>query len=244
MNAPQAYRECWQRKPVLRAVYSDIFVRIAQRMRPGTTLEIGGGSGNLKDNIQAVTSMDIQPADWLDVAGDAQMLPFADRMFDNIVMVDVLHHVEWPVQFFREAIRVLRPMGRIVMCEPAITPVSGVFYRFFHPEPVDMLADPLRDGPVSRGRDPFEANQAIPTLLTGRCRAEFHAAFGCLRLIDLQRFSFLTYPLSGGFRRWSAVPTWLVVPMLRVEWALRGLLGKFAAFRLIAVYERGSERSD
>ena len=212
-------------------------------MRPGATLEIGGGSGNLKDHFPAVTSMDVQPARWLDVVGDAQRLPFATRSFDNIVMVDVLHHIEWPVRFFREAIRVLRPAGRIVMCEPAITPLSGVFYRFFHPEPVDMTADPLRDGPVTSGRDPFEANQAIPTLLTGRCRADFRAAFDGLRLIDLQRFSFLTYPLSGGFRSWSALPTRLAAPMLRAEWALRGLFGKVAAFRLIAVYERGSDRT-
>lgn len=242
MDAPQEYRECWHCKPVLRAVYGDIYSRLTERMRPGPSLEIGGGSGNLKEQMPAVTSMDIQSARWLDVVGDAQLLPFADGTFDNIVMVDVLHHIERPVRFFREALRVLRPTGRIVMCEPAITPLSGLFYRLFHPEPVDMMADPLLDGPVSRGRGPFEANQAIPTLLTGKSRSEFQAAFGGLRLTDLQRFSFLTYPLSGGFRRWSMVPTPLVVPMLRAEWALRGLLGKFAAFRLIAVYERGPDR--
>jgi 2-polyprenyl-3-methyl-5-hydroxy-6-metoxy-1,4-benzoquinol methylase len=43
--------------------------------------------------------------------------------------VDVLHHLEFPVVFFREAARVLRPGGRVLMVEPAITWGSSFFYR-------------------------------------------------------------------------------------------------------------------
>ena len=97
------YRSVWERKPVLRTVYNDIFERIASRAVPGTTLEIGGGIGNLKERIADLISSDIQFASWLDLVADAQKLPFADNALSNIVMLDVLHHIEFPALLFREA---------------------------------------------------------------------------------------------------------------------------------------------
>jgi hypothetical protein len=125
-----------------------------------------------------------------------------------------------------------------VFCEPAITPLSGAIYRLFHPEPVDMRVDPLADGPLTKGRDPFESNQAIPTLLVGRFRRALSERFPALRLLYLDRLSFLAYPLSGGFRPWSLLPHFAVGPLLRAEWAMRHVFGALAAFRLLAVYER------
>jgi len=45
---PSQYREMWDRKPALRAVYSDIYRHLLEKTRPGLVLEIGGGSGNFK----------------------------------------------------------------------------------------------------------------------------------------------------------------------------------------------------
>ena len=145
-KAPVTYREIWDRKPVLRAIYGDIYRRMLDAVMPGPILEIGGGSGNFKLFAPDVISSDILPAPWLDLVCDAQRLPFADASFANIVMVDVLHHIENPLRFFQEALRVLRPNGRLIFCEPAITPLSGVFYRLFHDEPVDMSVNPLEIG--------------------------------------------------------------------------------------------------
>lgn len=47
-DSPVDYRAIWQSKPVLRAVYRDWYARMTARCAPGRTLEIGGGSGNLK----------------------------------------------------------------------------------------------------------------------------------------------------------------------------------------------------
>ena len=235
---PVAYRDIWDRKPVLRAIYGDIYRRILDATVPGPILEIGGGSGNFKDYAPTTVSTDILPAPWLDVVCDAQRLPFADGRFANIVMIDVLHHIENPVYFLREASRVLRPGGRLIFCEPGITPLSHWFYRHFHPEPVDMSADPLKSGAVSADKDPWDSNQAIPTLLVGRYREALVRALPELRLTRLDRFSFLAYPLSGGFRPWSALPAAAARPLLAGEWGLRKILGRLAGFRLLAVYER------
>jgi len=185
-----------------------------------------------------VISTDIVPSPWLDVTADAQALPFAGETFSNIVGVDVLHHIERPQLFFDEAERVLKPGGRIILIEPAITPLSWVFYHFVHPEPVDMRADPFPEGPRDPNRQPFDANQAIPTLLFTRRRRLLEERFPSLRIIDTEYLSLFAYPLSGGFRSWGLVPSFLVAPLLRLEAALAPLVGKWMAFRLFAVIEK------
>src|SRR5262245_4151065 len=107
----QDYRTVWDRKPVLRLVYEDFYDRIVAACASGMTIEIGGGIGNLKQRLNNVVATDIQFGSWLDCVADAQYLPFATGIAANIVMVDVLHHIEFPTVFFREAERVLRRGG-------------------------------------------------------------------------------------------------------------------------------------
>ena len=101
-TSPPDYRAIWNAKPVLRAVYTDIYRRMLAKTVPGPTLEIGGGSGNFKSTIPDAISSDIVTAPWLDLVCDAQRLPFADASFSNVVMVDVLHHIENPVRALAE----------------------------------------------------------------------------------------------------------------------------------------------
>src|SRR5713226_254896 len=155
----------------------------------------------------------------------------------NIVMFDVLHHLEFPRAFFAEATRVLSPGGRVVMVEPAITAASWPFYRFVHPEPVRMGDDPLREGRPQQRRDPFAANQAFPTLLATRHRHRFAALFPRLDLIRVEWLSLFAYPLSGGFRPWSAIPVGMVADVLRLESRLVPWLGRLMAFRMLMVVE-------
>ncbi|MBE0621681.1 MAG: class I SAM-dependent methyltransferase [Burkholderiales bacterium] len=234
----QEHRLLWQKKPQLRAIYEDYYRQIALASVPGTILEIGGGSGNLKGFIEHVVSTDIVHAPWLDVAVDAQALPFADESFANIVGIDVLHHVERPRRLFAEAERVLKPGGRIILVEPAITLVSGLFYRHFHPEPVIMNTDPLADGPLDPSRKPFDANQAIPTLLFGRHRKRFEQMFPGLRIIGVRLLSLIVYPMSGGFRPWCLVPAGSIDWLLRLERVIAPVIGSLMAFRLFAVIEK------
>jgi SAM-dependent methyltransferase len=153
----------WENKPSLRAVYQDLYRKMANECRSGLTLEIGGGSGNFKQYHQDVVTSDITTAPWLDLVADAEALPFKAGVFSNIVMFDVLHHIEFPRTFFAEAQRVLIPGGKMVMVEPAITPISWFFYRFIHQEPFDLSADPLLEGKASPSKDPYAATK--PSLL-------------------------------------------------------------------------------
>jgi SAM-dependent methyltransferase len=239
-QTPAAYRAVWSRKPVLREIYGDIYRRLLDASVPGPMLEIGGGSGNFKDFAPNAISSDIMPAPWLDLVCDAQRLPFADESFANIVMVDVLHHIESPLRFLQEIERALQPNGRLIFCEPAITPLSGIFYRLFHDEPVDMSVDPLAAVTIRPDKDPWDSNQAIPTLLVGRFRDALARAVPGLKLETIERFSFAAYPLSGGFQTWCALPNALARPLLQLEWLSRHVFGRLAAFRLLAVYSKSA----
>jgi SAM-dependent methyltransferase len=222
----------------MRAIYSDFYSRMLDVSVPGPILEVGGGSGNFKQSTAGVVSTDILPAPWLDAVCDAQRLPFTSGAFANVMMVDVLHHVERPLYALSEAARVLRPGGRLIFCEPAITPLSGLCYRNLHPEPVDMSVNPLVNGEITPGKDPWLSNQAIPTLLVGRYRETLTRVVPSLALLNVDRFSFFAYPLSGGFRPWSLLPEAITETLLTIEWKLHRVLGRLAAFRMLVVYEK------
>jgi SAM-dependent methyltransferase len=232
---PEEYRRVWQAKPGLRAVYRDYFRRIGAWCRPGPTVEVGAGAGTLREVLTDVVATDITPSPWVDAVADAQVLPFAEGSVTNLVGVDVLHHIEFPRRFLLEAARVLAPGGRMVVVEPAITPLSWVAFKVAHPEPVDMRADPLCDGTPDPGRHPFDSNQAVPTLLAGRHRARMESAVPDLRLVRRERLSLLAYPLSGGFQQWSLLPSGLADRLLRAERAVEPALAPLMGFRLLLV---------
>jgi SAM-dependent methyltransferase len=237
------YRELWDQKPVLRLIYDDFYDRITAQCAAGLTIEIGGGIGNLKERLGNVVATDIQPAAWLDCVADAQRLPFAPTCAANIVLVDVLHHLEFPILFLREAARVLRPCGLVIMVEPAITWGSTLLYRLFHHEPVRTAAEVLMEGTPDSARDPYCSNQAIPTLLVTRERDRLHRLVPELRIVRVDWFSLAAYPLSGGFKTWSLIGAKLARRLLRFERRIEPMLGRCMGFRMLLVIEKtGAEK--
>ena len=233
------HKKIWDNKPVLREIYKDLYKRMMDSIGPGLCLEIGGGSGWGKDLVGSdLISTDIVEVPWIDAVADAQRLPFASSSFASIIGLDVLHHIGQPKMFFHEAIRVLRPGGRIVLVEPAITPVSWFFYYYFHEEPVDMSVDPLDDRVLSDVTDPFDSNQAIPSLIFGKYRESFSTLFPELKILENRKISLFAYPLSGGFKSWSLLPVRFVRPLISVESLLLPVLGSMMAFRHRVIIEK------
>ena len=227
----------WKRKPVLRQLYFDWYNEIAKQLSEGITLELGGGTGNLKEFSPNVICTDIVKAPWLDAIADAQTLPFKDNSLNNIVLFDVLHHIENPRLFFDEAVRTLRTGGRVIIIDPYISLASWFVYKYLHPEPVDFHQNPLEILSPSKDRKPFDSNQAIANLLFGKHLKEFEALFGELQLIHKRYMSYIVYPLSGGFEHRSFIPDWMVTPLLKFENNL-DFLGRFLAFRILIVLEK------
>lgn len=234
----EEYRHRWSTKPSLRAVYGDLHRRMAEAAVDGPSLEIGGGIGNLATDDGDLLRMDIQSSPGVDLAADAHRLPFANRTFSNIYLFDVLHHLQCPLLFFAEADRVLRPGGRVIMIEPGITPVSHLLYGMGHEEPVDLTWVPDENCKPNPDKDPYESNQAIPTILFKRSPHLFRAAQTSLRTVDAKWLSMIAYPMTGGFKSWSLIPARWVAPLLKLEDRLLPLFGGLMAFRLLVVLEK------
>jgi SAM-dependent methyltransferase len=236
------HRKAWDSNPALRTLYADWYGRIAAELPPpslGPRIELGSGPGFARQFIPDLELSDIVRAPWHDRECSADALPFADGSVGAVVLFDVLHHLTSPRTFFAEAIRVLRPGGRLVMCEPYVSPVSYPVYKFLHEEPtilrgVDPLADQVSEDP----RDPFDSNQAIPTLLFGRRRAELEAAFPPLAILRVDHLSSISYPASGGFSHRSFLPMPLWSALHRLESKLPRPLLRWAAFRILVTMER------
>ena len=112
-----------------------------------------------------------------------------------------------------------------------------LFYRMFHDEPLDMIADPYEAGMLDPDRYPYDANQAFPILLfQGRARqAQFEAAFPDLAVKTVERLACIAYPLSGGFWPWFLMPAGAVGVLENI---LSPVLKPLRAFRLFVVLEK------
>jgi SAM-dependent methyltransferase len=234
------HRELWEKKKALRVLYRDYHRQLFESCPEGAILDIGGGTAHIKESRPDVVSADILSFPGIDVVADAHGLPFRNEFFAGVVMLDVLHHLERPIEFLQEAARVLKPGGRLAMIEPAMTTLARRFYDRFHEEPVDMKADPFAPVAINPDRDPFDANQAIPTLLfaTAPARRLVEQTIPSLRVRSVEWQSLFAYPMSGGFQSWSLIPAALVTPMLAFEKKVPGPVRKHLAFRMMVVLER------
>lgn len=234
------HRAVWQKKAALRLLYNDFNRQLIGSCPEGRILDIGGGTAHIKALRPDVVTTDIMRFPGIDVVADAHRLPFPDRSFSGIVMLDVLHHLERPIDFLNEAARLLKQGGRLAMMEPAMTTLGRWFYHNFHEEPVDMTVDPYAPVTINPDRDPFDANQAIPTLLfrdAGSC-ARLERTIPSLRVLSVDWQSLFAYPMSGGFQDWSLIPGVAVRPMLAIERSMPHAVRKHLAFRMMVVLER------
>jgi SAM-dependent methyltransferase len=229
-------RERWTTKPILQKLYSRWYGYIQEALKSGRTLELGGGSGNLKDFLPEAITSDVVFAPWLDAVMDAHAIPFKEESLDNVVLFDVLHHLAGPAVFFHEVERVLRPEGRVVLMEPYVSWLSYPVYRFLHAEGMTWDTEPLLDR-KTESKKPFEGNQAVPTLIFRRQKEKFLEAFPRLRIIRQETMDLFLYPLSGGFHNPSLCPPFLWKPLEIMERVLRPF-NRFLAFRLLVVLEK------
>jgi SAM-dependent methyltransferase len=238
----EQHRRAWQQNTALRTLYTRWYRLIRERLPPaavGPWVELGSGPGFAAEVIPEMQLTDVVHASWHTRQTAAERLPFADGTVGALVLFDVLHHLSRPAAFFEEASRVLPPGGRVVMCEPFISPLSFPLYRFFHEErcdfSVDPYGDPAKDG--DKGGDPFDGNQAVPTLLLDRRRQQLQARFPALRLVELRHLAGPAYAASGGFSRRS-LPSWVWRSLLAIEDRLPEVAFRLIGFRLLAVLER------
>jgi SAM-dependent methyltransferase len=83
---------------------------------PGEVLDVGCGSAKTPGAI----GLDVSTATDADIVHDLDELPYPieDSSFDQILLQDVIEHVEEPIRVFEELHRIARPGGRIHLRTP------------------------------------------------------------------------------------------------------------------------------
>jgi len=235
-----AHRKTWAEKKILRLIYFDWYKTILSNIKKnhGINLELGSGSGNLKEYFNNIICSDIVFCPWINICFDAHTPAFKNNSFDNIIMIDVLHHLANPVLFLNNAHKILNQNGRIIILEPYSSLFSGIIYSIFHKEPFDFN-DPLFDkGNKVDSKRAFAANQATAQILFYLRANEFHRNFQArYKIVKKELLSCISYPFSGGFENKSFLPDFLIELLIKSEKYL-SLLGKLIAFRTLIVLEK------
>jgi len=238
------HREIWNQKKILRQIYADWHRIIMENIiEDGTTLEVGSGGGYLKEYYPELITSDYVYCEWLDVVLDAHQIPYRDNSLDNIIIIDVLHHLEYPYLFLQEIQRVLKNNGRLIMLEPYISPFSYYVYKYFHQEGIDFGFHAFNQEKfIEKDRKkPFDGNNAIPKIIFFKEIEKFNNEFPCLQIVKQKLLSFIFWPLSGGYEHKCFIPKWSIPFFLFLERSLSSF-PKLFAFRMFLVLKLKSKQ--
>lgn len=213
------------------------FVAAGQRSPDGLRMEIGSGGGFLSKQIPDLITVDLRPGVEVDLAASACALPIDSMSVGAIFMLNVLHHLSDVRSFFKEAVRVLRPDGRLMMIEPFVSPFSRWVYRYLHHEPFDP---DQTDWSIEWTGSMSSANCALPWIVFVRDRRMFENEFQKLQIRNITPHTAFTYLLSGGVSMRSFLPGTAFEPLAAAEAAMGRAL-KWAAMMMTVEIVRLSD---
>ena len=203
--------------------------------KKGKTLEIGSGPGFFKEFFSQAILLDIVPNPWIDVVADGVSLPFKKESIDTIIFVDVLHHMADPISFLKEAQRVLKPKGRLILEEPYVSKLSYLVYKIHH-EGMDLNCA-QRDYKLKRGKKALEADLAVPTIMFGSGFKRLKKKIPHLKLIFIDKYDYFLHLLYGNFSYKQLLPSFLYQPLRVIEKKLP-FLKEILSFKILVVLEK------
>lgn len=248
-NCDQYYRrrDIWACKKHIRLVYA----RWVEKMRPfladaaladGPLVEVGSGSGLLGELLDGVMLTDVVDLPWIDRVVDCMDMPFDDGSIGGVICFDLLHHLCRPHDFLREAGRVLRVGGRVLLIEPYITIGSYLPYKLLHHEEVNFQSyhGAVKGPDASGDSDPWVGNLAVGNLVFGRDLPKWDELHSNLTIVHREVFSLFDFQAAGGFKHYAFVPYWLFRRLVKVDDLLSPLMRLFG-FRVFVVLEKMSK---
>ena len=130
---------------VLYRVMEDAFEYAASRWARGRLVDVGCGSkpwqGLFAAHVDEHVGVDYVPeirGTAIDVVATAYDVPLEDGYADTILLSAVLEHLEEPERALREALRLLRPGGHLIVTAPFIWPVHEAPRDFFRYSPYGL----------------------------------------------------------------------------------------------------------
>jgi len=167
-----------------------------------TGIEVGSGAGFAKyfiknKNFKLTDMSSNSHLDYNNV--DAQNTNFKDSSFDYVIASNMLHHVPYPIKFFKEMSRILKKKGRLIIFEPYSSVLLQLTTLVMRHEGFDFTIDVWDEKkPKSDEKDVWAGNIAVPNLIFDD-KKKFEEKLGKYFLINYEELTeCLIFLNSGG----------------------------------------------
>jgi SAM-dependent methyltransferase len=163
-------------------------------------------------------------------------LPFPDARFGAVIGVDCLHHFARPGVALGEIARVLRPGGRLALCEPWGGVLARLFYTYLHHEDCFVPADPF-GAAFGDDKPPMDGNAILPKLVLNDLPCELARLCPSLNRLLVRPFGLFGYLLTGGFQGWG-FPAPVIRTLAAIERRMPQGVMRHLGLRALFVFEK------
>jgi len=132
-------------------------------------LEIGAGPGFSKEfihnkNLKISDFSNHKHLDYKNI--DALNTKLKNSSFDFVIAAHVLHHIPYPIKFFREMHRILKKGGKLIIHEAYLSVLLQLILIIMKHEGFDWTKDIWNESiPATNDKDLWSGNNAIPHLV-------------------------------------------------------------------------------
>jgi SAM-dependent methyltransferase len=165
-------------------------------------IEVGSGAGFSKDFIKNKNFKltDLGNDVHLDYKNiDAQKTGFNDNKFNFVIASNMIHHIPYPIKFFKEMYRILEPNGKLIIFESYCSIFFQIATLIMKHEGFDFTLNVWDEkNPKSDVKNAWHGNIAVPHLIFDN-RKIFEENLGHLFSIKYEKLTeCLIFLNSGG----------------------------------------------
>jgi SAM-dependent methyltransferase len=164
-------------------------------------LELGAGTGASKDFINSNNYYisDFNNSEWLDYKNvDALKTEFKDNEFDFLVCSNLIHHLAYPAEFFKECQRILKDDGLIIIQDIYSSLLMRFILKLMRHEGYNEEANVFNNQlPCNDPKDLWSANCSIPKLLF-KSKSIFESHYKFFEIVHKKPSECLLFLNSGG----------------------------------------------
>ncbi len=166
-----------------------------------TGIEVGSGAGFSKDFIKNKNFKltDIGEDDHLDFKKiDAQSTGFEGESFDYVIASNMIHHIPFPIKFFKEMNRIIKKGGKLIIFESYCSLVFQLATIIMKHEGFDFTLDVWDEkNPKSDEKNAWHGNIAVPHLIFDD-KAKFEKNLGKYFKIEYEKLTECFIFLNSG----------------------------------------------
>ena len=166
------------------------------------TLSIGSRVGNevlaIKSYGCECVGIDLVPYKELVVKGDMHNLNFNDNTFDYVIASNMIHHVPYPIKFFKEINRILKKDGKLIIFDSYCSILLQLVMILMKHEGFDFTINVWdAKNPKSDEQDVWDGNIGVTNLIFDN-KDEFNKNLGDIFSIEHEKLTECFIFLNSG----------------------------------------------